>query len=93
MWRSPGRWQDGPYQLQQIVGNALGTPSVTTSATVAAAAGDRMACKLSSSAITCSVNGTVVASSVNSFNATARNVGFAAGTGAPARFDELRDEP
>ena len=86
-WRF-GRWQNGAYQLQQVQNNALGSPPVSLGATITPAAGDRLSCRLGTG-LTCSVNGVTVVSTTDGFNATARNVGFAAGTGGPARFDDL----
>ncbi len=86
-WRF-GRWQNGPYVLQQVVNSALGTPAITGGATVSPAAGDRLSCKLASG-LTCSVNGTTVATTADGFNATAEGVGLAAGSGAVTRFDDL----
>lgn len=86
-WRF-GRWQDGPYQLQQVAANNLGSPALTTSATVTAAAGDRLSCRLATG-LTCSVNGTQVVATADGFNAGGRLTGFAAGSGAVARFDDL----
>ncbi|HZB42694.1 MAG TPA: DUF11 domain-containing protein [Ilumatobacter sp.] len=89
-WRF-GRWQGGAYQLQQIAGWALGTPAVTTLASINAAAGDRLECRLSSG-VTCSVNGADVATTADPFNGSASFVGFAAydPSAAPAvRFDDV----
>lgn len=85
-WRF-GRWQGGPYQLQQVVANNLGSPVLSASATVTPGPGDRLSCKLGSNVV-CSVNATVVVSTTDPFNTTGRLAGFAAGTGAAARFDD-----
>ncbi len=90
-WRF-GRWQSGPYQLQQVAGNGLGSPAVTTSATVVPAAGDRIECRLTASRFDCSVNGVVVVSTADRFNGSARLVGFASWSpsgASPIRFDDL----
>ena len=75
-WRF-GRTSTGPYQLQQIVDGSLGSPALTTLATVNAAAGDTMACRLNGPLISCEVNGTPVVSASSGFNQTASRVGFA----------------
>ncbi|MGH9157477.1 MAG: IPT/TIG domain-containing protein, partial [Acidimicrobiales bacterium] len=82
-WRF-GRSGGGTYQLQQVVGNAIGV--VVTSAVVPAA-GDRLSCQYAPAGLTCSVNGTVVANTADLFNAGATQVGFAAFSAA--RFDDL----
>ncbi|MGE3619853.1 MAG: DUF11 domain-containing protein [Acidimicrobiia bacterium] len=90
-WRF-GRWQGGDYQLQQVRDNDLGAPALTTSATVTPAAGDELACTLTSTTISCSVNGTVVVSTDDGFNRTATAVGLAAyDASGPAtvRFDDF----
>lgn len=93
-WRF-GRWQGGPYQLQQIAGWALGSPVTTSLASMPVTAGDRLECNVGSG-VTCSVNGTPVVTSADSFNPTATMVGFAmADPGAvPAtRFDDISFVP
>lgn len=90
-WRF-GRWQSGDYQLQQVVGHAIGSPVMATMNTVAPAAGDTVECRLTASALGCSVNGVPVVSTTDQFNANAANVGLATWSGAgPAttRFDGL----
>lgn len=90
-WRF-GRWQSGAYQLQQVVGHAVGSPVMATMNTVVPAAGDKVECRLTASALGCSVNGVPVVSTADQFNAQAPNVGLATWSGAgPAatRFDGL----
>ena len=86
-WRF-GRWQGGTYQLQQVRSSALGAPAVTTAATVTPAAGDRLSCQLGTG-LSCSVNGTTVATTADTHNAAATYMGWAAGAGAAARFDDM----
>lgn len=93
-WRF-GRWQSGAYQLQQVAGNALGSPVLSTPVSVMPAAGDRLSCRLTPTRLGCSVNGTEVVSTTDRFNGSAGSVGFAAwdGSGAsPVRFDDLQVE-
>lgn len=89
-WRF-GRWQGGPYQLQQVQGWALGSPTVTTAATVQPVAGDRIECA-SGASISCSVNGTLVATSEDTFNASAQHVGFASASGGAAEPHTVFDD-
>jgi hypothetical protein len=83
-WRFGVQTGTGQYALQQIVGNALGT---TSTSSVAPQAGDVLSCALASSSITCSVDGTPVASATDSFNATATEYGLAAFQSPDAAFD------
>ncbi|MDQ4088903.1 MAG: DUF11 domain-containing protein [Actinomycetota bacterium] len=86
-WRF-GRWQGGTYQLQQVRSSALGSPAITTGATVTPAPGDRLSCQLGTG-LSCSVNGTTVATTADTHNATATYAGWAGGAGAPVRFDDM----
>jgi uncharacterized repeat protein (TIGR01451 family) len=89
-WRF-GRSDGGGYELQQIRDWALGAPAVTVLGTVTPSAGDTLECRLMAG-ITCSVNGTAVASSADTFNSGARHMGFAAygASVPPVRFDAFR---
>lgn len=87
-WRF-GRWQDGPYQLQQIRNNGLGAPSVQVLATVQPAAGDQLTCRTSAFLIECAVNNVAVVRTSDSFNRTATRVGFSGYNSTPARLDEF----
>lgn len=87
-WRF-GRWQGGAYQLQQITGNALGAPQIQPGATVQPAAGDVLRCVLNSPGLTCSVNGSVIATTTDAFGATATRIGLSGYLAANARFDNL----
>lgn len=88
-WRF-GRWQDGGYQLQQVVGNALGAPALEVQASVTPATGDRLSCQLAST-ISCAVNGVAVVRTADTFNSSARFAGLAsyATGGTPVRFDDV----
>jgi hypothetical protein len=89
-WRF-GRWQGGPYVLQQVVNNGLGSFASSSLATVVPGAGDRVSCALAA-AITCSVNGTPVVSTGDGFNRSVTSFGMAAydGAGVPVvRFDDV----
>src|SRR5690606_37567846 len=80
------------YQLQQIKGNAVGTPAITTIATLYPADGDVIECRSTSATLTCAVNGTDVVRTSDAFNRTATRVGlvaYDAGSPAPARFDTI----
>lgn len=93
-WRF-GRWQGGPYQLQQVAGWALGSPVITTSASVVAVNGDRLSCTLDVG-VACSVNGEPVASSSAPFNRTSTTVGFAMADPSappPTRIDDVMFTP
>jgi uncharacterized repeat protein (TIGR01451 family) len=90
-WRF-GRAGGGAYQLQQITGNGLGSPTVTTVASAPAAAGDQLSCRYLDAAISCSVNGAPVASAAAGANPAASLVGIAVWdpAGVPGtRFDNL----
>lgn len=90
-WRF-GRWQGGPYQLQQVTGGGIGTPAVTTMAHRMPANGDRLACTYQYQHIACSVSGQLVAGTEVASPA-ATGVGIASfdpgGTGS-LRFDGFR---
>jgi uncharacterized repeat protein (TIGR01451 family) len=88
-WRF-GRWQGGGYQLQLVRGWMLGAPAVTALGAVTPADGDVLECRLLA-ALTCSVNGTDVVTTLDGTNATAELVGLAAGgdDAATARFDDV----
>ena len=90
-WRF-GRWQSGDYQLQQVVGHAIGSPVMVTMNTVSPGAGDQVECRLTASALGCSVNGVPVVSTTDQFNSQASKVGLATWSGdgpAATRFDGL----
>lgn len=92
-WRF-GRSSGGAYQLQQVTSWTLGSPAVTTLATVVPADGDRLECQLGSG-ITCSVDATPVVATADGFNRAATYAGFATagGPGPPAtRFDDITVE-
>ncbi len=90
-WRF-GRWQSGPYQLQQVANNGLGNPTLSVTATVTPAPGDVIVCNLRSPGLGCSVNGTAVVATTDTFNASASRVGFAVwdpSASMTTRFDDL----
>ena len=86
-WRF-GRSQGGQYQLQQIQNNGLGSPSLTSLATVTPAAGDRIECS-SGAVLQCSVNGTAVVRTSNSFGSTAGKHGLSTWDSQGVRFDDF----
>jgi len=88
-WRF-GRWQGGPYQLQQVVGGSLGTPSLSVSASINPQVGDLIRCSLLSPGINCSVNATSVVSTSDGFNAGATRVGVSGYIASSAQFDDFR---
>ena len=87
-WRF-GRWQGGTYQLQQIRANALGTPQIDTPAVRTAQPGDVLKCVLLNPGLTCSVNGTVVATTTDAFNVESTRVGLSGYLAPTARFDDF----
>ncbi len=89
-WRF-GRSGNGPYVLQQVKANGLGSPALTQLATVQPAAGDRLECR-AGAGLTCSVNGTGVVMTNDTFNATATHVGLSSWNSPATRLDDLRFE-
>lgn len=87
-WRF-GRWQNQAYQLQQVTGGGLGSPTVTTLATVSASAGDLMMCDNTASQIECSVNGVAVVRAVNTIGNTATRVGIGTYQSSGVSFDDF----
>jgi hypothetical protein len=87
-WRF-GRWAGEPYQLQRIRAHTISEPGVVAHTVATAAPGDVLACQLRDSSITCSVNGTLVASTTDSFNRAATYVGLSSSQSAGAFFDDL----
>ncbi len=87
-WRF-GRSQGSPYQLQQISMGALATPGITLVSTVNAAAGDVLSCDNSPTLLECSVNGTLVARTLEPTVSGADRVGLSTYQGAAARFDDF----
>ncbi len=79
----------GQYVLQQVVGNSLGSPSLDVLASVSPQAGDVVGCELTSSAMTCSVDGVPVVSTADAFNRTATRHGLAAFDSPEATFDQF----
>ncbi|MCZ7627706.1 MAG: DUF11 domain-containing protein [Microthrixaceae bacterium] len=76
--------------MQQVKQWALGAPKVTRHQSRTPAAGDRLECRYSKG-ISCFVNGDLIASSTDTFNAQGTYVGFAAaGSSTPTvSFDDL----
>ena len=91
-WRF-GRIADGDYVLQDIVGGAVGGAPVTTVNVVTPTAGDRLRCASDVGELTCSVGGTVVATTTDSFNEAATRVGLASGGAATPTFDDFTADP
>jgi hypothetical protein len=87
-WRF-GRWQNGPYQLQQIRANQLGTPALQILGTVQPAVGDQIACRVGTLGLDCAVNDVTVVRTQDTFNRSATRIGFASYTSPPMRFDDL----
>ena len=90
-WRF-GRRNHGAYELQQIVGNAYGSPTITPGASVSGAAGDLLSCRVTTTQLRCAVDDVVVATTSGPFNQAATKVGLAAWESSgvsPARWDEL----
>jgi hypothetical protein len=90
-WRF-GRTASGSYQLQQVIGEQLGNPQVTTGAPISAAPGDLLECRYHGSVVICSVNGEQVAAVTNGPALAAGLVGLAAwqsGGVPPVRFDDF----
>jgi hypothetical protein len=84
-WRF-GRWQGGPYQLQQVKNGALGAPVIVSSATRQAQAGDVLRCMYRDQGLKCSVNGTVLATTTDTFGVGATRVGLSAYQALDLRF-------
>jgi hypothetical protein len=88
-WRF-GRSLSGDYQLQQIIGNAIGSAPVEVLATVTPQSGDRLSCLLTSSDLTCSVDGVAVARTTDSFNRTAVRHGIAGYATPESSLDDFQ---
>jgi hypothetical protein len=89
-WRF-GRWRGGSYVLQQVVGYQLAAPSLVAGPTVAAAPGDRLACR-TGGVLVCSVNGVEVVRTEVSVGASATRFGLAsydASLPVTSRFDDV----
>lgn len=88
-WRF-GRWQGGPYELQQVTGYGLASPDLRLGATVEPGPGDRLACR-TDDVVVCSVNGIEVVRTASAVDQRARH-GVAAyhPSEAPAAsFDDI----
>ncbi|MCZ7627708.1 MAG: hypothetical protein M5U19_00730 [Microthrixaceae bacterium] len=79
----------GSYELQQIRGWWFGSAVVSRHATVLPADGDELSCDVGS-VIACSVNGTLVASTSDAFNASSTREGFATGASGSAPVTRFR---
>jgi hypothetical protein len=87
-WRF-GRSGGGPYVLQQIIGNVIGTAQVDVLAAVTPENGDRLSCALTSADLTCSVDGVPVTRTADAFNRTAVRHGLAGYASPESSFDDF----
>lgn len=87
-WRF-GRTGGGAYQLQLIVANGVGAPSVATHATVQPEAGDEIECWVRAVSLRCAVDGQQVASTSDATHAAATAVGLASYGSDLVRVDDL----
>ena len=85
-WRF-GRSGGGAYRLQLITGNALGNPVLDVRAQVVPRAGDRLSCRLTDTAITCSVGEVVVVRTTDGTGRGATRHGLAGYVSPETRLD------
>lgn len=87
-WRF-GRSNSGPYQLQLIRGNGLASPALDVRATVTPKPGDRLSCRATDVALTCSVGAVVVVRTTDSTGRTATRHGLAGYASPETRLDDF----
>jgi len=87
-WRF-GRWQNQPYQLQQIVNGGLGTPAITALSSATAAIGDTLSCNNTYSLLECSVNGVAVVRTLDLTGNLTTRVGLSTYQSPTTRFDDF----
>lgn len=87
-WRF-GRSGSGSYELQLIQSGALASPTLDVRATVVPRAGDRLSCRLTDAAMTCSVGGVDVVRTTDAAGRVATRHGLAAYASPETRFDSF----
>ena len=87
-WRF-GRAASGPYRLQLVHGGRLASPVMDVRSRPLPAEGDLVSCRLTDTAISCSVGETVVSRTTDARARTATRHGLAAYASPEARFDRF----